>query len=1335
MNQFESASPAPKNLLPDQLAQWLTGAYLLAAIIVCVIAPFQARIWLNLPVAGALYQPGMLPAQLAVTTDKLNEGTNGIDPLEAPRLISLAEQPVRSSADLRSILSARSPGDQLTGTFQTRLGEKTIEITLSQLGDTQKIVFFALPYLIGTIYLICAIWIFLTLRYQSSARTFVIFAASVAISAAGWFDFISAHTFAYFWQAAILTAGAAIANLALLFPDRDPWVVRFPNSRYVIYLLTTILAILSIGMTDSSTRVLLSLISYVVCGLLILIGLAVMLFRRMKTASLVEEDQIRLILISAVISFLPAAIWFVGMPLWPRNAAISPYLFVTLIVFPIASGFAIQRYGLLKSDFLLKRTALYALMGIVIALGYAFLVTGLSLVFRNWILEWSVWMEGGLFFIIAMLLLPAYQSFKRKMDAAFMKGDSAYSDRLRTFSGELTHLIEIPEIIKVLRRHIEESLIPGDYHIFVYDPVTEQYLAAPDGSGKPSSDLRFGRRSGLVTTLEKMRFPMEVTVDRTLPLELMKEQTRLRLLNAEIYAPLSGNQHLAGWVALGARLSGRAYERTDLGYLDSLCDQAALAIERAQVVANLETRVRELNVLARVSQMINITLTLDDILELVYTQSLQIVPAENFSILLEDKASGTLYWKFLVQREDRLENEEEKPIGKPNILEKVVLDRGQAILTEDYQRECKKNGILCENPVPAHWMGLPLNAGAGTIGVMSISTYDSTITFNREQMNLLQAVADQAAGAIVKARLLEETEQRARQLATLNDLARQLSSTLELDPLLNHILDSAVDILNCEAGSLLLVDEQSQELVFKSTVGPVADELLGKRLPEGTGVVGKAVIENKPLIINDISQSPEWFSKPDEDTGFHTRSLLVVPLQAKDTVIGVVEVINRKDGLPFSQDDLDLLTSFAGQAAIAIENARLYTRTDQALEMKVEELSVMQRIDRDLTASLDVNHAMQITLDWAMRQSHAEAGLIGSVAGGQLQVIARKGYPQGVEINSNLDFQEWAAWFEAVEYGKITCINPGQNWNGSFLSDGATQILVPLRRETHTIGLLVLESALAPFGADPDIIQFLTRMSDHASIAVSNAQLYEEVQRANLAKSEFVSFVSHELKNPMTSIKGYTELILAGAVGPVNDAQKNFLGTIRSNVERMTTLVSDLADVSRIEAGRLRLDYMEVKVAEVVDEVMRSMKRQVEEKNQVVQVELPENLVEVWADKTRLNQIITNCISNAVKYTEAGGQIWIGAESCENRWDADGAPMVVHFWTRDSGIGISEQDQAKIFQKFFRSDDPKTREAPGTGLGLNITRSLVEYQGGKIWFESEYRKGTTFHFTIPIADK
>jgi signal transduction histidine kinase len=206
-----------------------------------------------------------------------------------------------------------------------------------------------------------------------------------------------------------------------------------------------------------------------------------------------------------------------------------------------------------------------------------------------------------------------------------------------------------------------------------------------------------------------------------------------------------------------------------------------------------------------------------------------------------------------------------------------------------------------------------------------------------------------------------------------------------------------------------------------------------------------------------------------------------------------------------------------------------------------------------------------------------------------------------------------------------------------------------------------------------------------------------------------------------------------GAVGPINDAQTNFLNTIRSNVSRMATLVSDLSDISRIEAGRMRLEYSSVPVNDTILEVVSSAQTQLNEKRQTIELQLYEEDPNVWCDQTRLTQILANLISNAIKYTPNDGTITIAEKKAPNHWDPKGAPDVICISVTDTGYGISLEDQKKIFQKFFRSEDQNIRDAPGTGLGLNITRHLVEMQGGRIWFESQVGKGTSFYFTIPVS--
>ena len=198
--------------------------------------------------------------------------------------------------------------------------------------------------------------------------------------------------------------------------------------------------------------------------------------------------------------------------------------------------------------------------------------------------------------------------------------------------------------------------------------------------------------------------------------------------------------------------------------------------------------------------------------------------------------------------------------------------------------------------------------------------------------------------------------------------------------------------------------------------------------------------------------------------------------------------------------------------------------------------------------------------------------------------------------------------------------------------------------------------------------------------------------------------------------------------------QYSFLATVRSNVDRMNSIVSDLNDLTKIQVGNLRLEYRVcTRLSEVLDDVLRSLKRQIEEKNQMMEISLAEDLPAVWADPARLAQILTNLISNASKYTPEGSCFGIRVERFSEVDGMLAGAEFLHIWVQDFGIGISDEDQKKIFQQYFRTDTAKEM-ATGTGLGLSITKSLVELQGGRIWFESALGIGTTFHFTVPIVE-
>lgn len=252
-----------------------------------------------------------------------------------------------------------------------------------------------------------------------------------------------------------------------------------------------------------------------------------------------------------------------------------------------------------------------------------------------------------------------------------------------------------------------------------------------------------------------------------------------------------------------------------------------------------------------------------------------------------------------------------------------------------------------------------------------------------------------------------------------------------------------------------------------------------------------------------------------------------------------------------------------------------------------------------------------------------------------------------------------------------------------------------------------------------------------SSMEVSHDQpIQVEVVEETSPLENMTPLIVHELKNPLTSIRGYTELLLSGATGPISSEQRKFLLTILSNVQRMSLLVADLSDSQKIESGHLELKIETTDFCAILEEVSQSAQPLLEEKKLQLAIHLSGKPLPIRADEQRMSQILTNLLSNAIKYTPEGGHIEIQAEK-----ELQPAGGRLHIQVKDSGIGISKESQKKMFQKYYRAPDDLTRDVPGTGLGLYIAKLLLNLQHGEIWVESEINKGSTFHFTIPLAEE
>jgi signal transduction histidine kinase len=261
-------------------------------------------------------------------------------------------------------------------------------------------------------------------------------------------------------------------------------------------------------------------------------------------------------------------------------------------------------------------------------------------------------------------------------------------------------------------------------------------------------------------------------------------------------------------------------------------------------------------------------------------------------------------------------------------------------------------------------------------------------------------------------------------------------------------------------------------------------------------------------------------------------------------------------------------------------------------------------------------------------------------------------------------------------------------------------------------------------------MQLCQTLANQAAAAIENARLYEGVKEADRAKSEFIDFVAHELKQPMTAMQGYARMLTMGIGGPLNDTQRQFVQVINNNVDRMGKLVNDLLEISRLEAGRTQLKLAPVCIQEIVDETLVNTRTEIDARHHTLEVVASEDLPPILGDRERLVQILTNLVSNAYKYTPEGGTIRIVVNG---RDEASTPPGHVCITVSDTGIGMSQQEMIKLEEKFFRADHDLVQRQPGTGLGVSITRNLVALHGGALAVESEPGRGSTFSFTVPVA--
>ncbi len=599
---------------------------------------------------------------------------------------------------------------------------------------------------------------------------------------------------------------------------------------------------------------------------------------------------------------------------------------------------------------------------------------------------------------------------------------------------------------------------------------------------------------------------------------------------------------------------------------------------------------------------------------------------------------------------------------------------------------------------------------------------DSEIVNMRHNLNLLRAQLQVgriessffdkqvARMADLLSRLELEHKQLKRQsrLEALYSVGSLLGSSLDLQTVLDQVMDAIIQLTNAERGFMMLRDDDGQ-IEIKAARNFDQQTLSSDKFKYSRTITNQVLDVGESVVTTNAAEDPRY-SQQDSVIGQALRSIMATPLRVRGSVIGLIYVDNSAIAGLFENEDLAVLDTFAAQAAVAIDNAQLFSETDQKLAERVGELRQLRRIDLQLNETLDVEKAMNYTLEWAARLSNADVGYLGLIDGSVIPT--RNSYGSAIDDTMPIHLEKtYPQALQAAETGETVLLNDEKRRRGV--------LVVPIRREKKVFAVIVLRRRGDFTEEQKEVVE---RIVARAAVAIENARLYAAVQAADRAKSEFVGIVAHDLKVPMTSILGYADLTLMD--GGLEEQQVNYLTRIRDTVKRMELLVSDLADISRIESGHFFMNETRVPVAEIVQGVHDAITTQIKQRNHTYVEEIEPDLPPMQVDYFRLLQVLTNLASNAYKYTPDGGKITLSVRRQGEK---------IEFAVADTGIGMTRAAMRKLGTKFWRADDEYTRSQPGAGLGYAITASLVEQMGSQIRVESESGKGSRFTFYIPVA--
>jgi signal transduction histidine kinase/CheY-like chemotaxis protein len=585
------------------------------------------------------------------------------------------------------------------------------------------------------------------------------------------------------------------------------------------------------------------------------------------------------------------------------------------------------------------------------------------------------------------------------------------------------------------------------------------------------------------------------------------------------------------------------------------------------------------------------------------------------------------------------------------------------------------------------------------------------------------------------------------QQAATNDVLRAVGqSGFELQPIFETVVESAMRLCRADAGQIFIHERDHYRLACASGGSDEYRSVIAaRRVPVGSGtLVGRVGLERRPVMIADIATDPEFDTREQRLRqrlgGF--RTIVGVPMLSEDEVIGVISLW-RSEVNSFTEREVEVAMTFAAQGAIAIRNANLMQQLEsrtRELARSVGQLEGLSKVGDAVSSSLDLDVVLSTIVRHAVELSGTEGGSIFEFDDDALEFHVRTAYGTTDELVDalrrthvgihNTLVGRAAATGTSLAVPDIAEAATDPHLSQLLRAGWRSMLAVPLVRTNRILGALVVRRR-APGEFSPQITELMETFATQSALAIHNARLFRELERkkgelevASRHKSEFLASMSHELRTPLNAVIGFSEVLLDRLFGDLNPKQEEYLEDIRASGRHLLELLNDILDLSKVEAGKMELDLVDVSLRQLLEDGVALVRERAIRKGLSLDVTVDGDVDAVTADPLRLKQVLVNLVTNAVKFTPDGGRIDVRAQRAEGE---------VRVAVRDTGVGIAETDQQRIFDAFQQGPRSASEAAEGTGLGLTLSRRIVELHGGRLWVASRPGHGSTFTFALPLG--